>query len=335
MDLTYKLAYTLAQTFENREVDIKVPQGSKQRVLRVRIPAGVTDGSRIRLKGEGTPGTDGQTAGDLYVHIDMPADNHHRIDGLDLHTTVQVSDKLWGTSEKFTYTTPGEVTVQLQMKPAYQEGQVLKLRDYGLPDVKNPDKKGDLFLTLTSTQETPASIKPIKLLIDSNLALAADGTLDEAIGIETIGGIFTPMVEKGADLSTPFKQEFSTAEDNQSAISVRLFKGNGEKVKDTTALGVFEIEGVKPAKAGEPRIELSLYKENQNLYLQVVDLKGNALSLIKQSSATETKTDKPGSPNKTDKDNQHVQKDKPKGRWVGVVLFIISLAFLIQTFVFK
>src|SRR6188508_1524131 len=77
-----------------------------------------------------------------------------------------------------------------------------------------------------------------------------------SLGIETLGGIMTKLVERNTTIPTEKKQVFSTADDNQSAVTVRVFQGEREMAADNRLLGQFNLEGIPPAPRGVPQVEV-------------------------------------------------------------------------------
>ena len=77
-----------------------------------------------------------------------------------------------------------------------------------------------------------------------------------SLGIETLGGVMTKLVEKNTTIPTERKQVFSTADDNQTAVTVRVFQGERELCADNRLLGQFNLEGIPPAPRGVPQIEV-------------------------------------------------------------------------------
>jgi molecular chaperone DnaK len=77
-----------------------------------------------------------------------------------------------------------------------------------------------------------------------------------SLGIETLGGVMTKLVEKNTTIPTERKQVFSTADDNQTAVTVRVFQGEREIAADNRLLGQFNLEGIPPAPRGVPQIEV-------------------------------------------------------------------------------
>ena len=78
-----------------------------------------------------------------------------------------------------------------------------------------------------------------------------------SLGIETLGGVSTKLIEKNTTIPTKKSQVFSTAEDNQPAVSIRVLQGEREMANDNKALGNFELIGIAPAPRGVPQIEVT------------------------------------------------------------------------------
>ena len=78
-----------------------------------------------------------------------------------------------------------------------------------------------------------------------------------SLGIETLGGVFTRLIDKNTTIPTKKSQIFSTAEDNQSAVTIRVFQGEREMAADNKLLGQFDLVGIPPAARGMPQIEVT------------------------------------------------------------------------------
>ena len=78
-----------------------------------------------------------------------------------------------------------------------------------------------------------------------------------SLGIETLGGVFTKLIEKNTTIPTNKSQIFSTADDNQSAVTIRVFQGERQIAADNKLLGQFDLVGIPPAPKGSPQIEVT------------------------------------------------------------------------------
>jgi len=78
-----------------------------------------------------------------------------------------------------------------------------------------------------------------------------------SLGIETLGGVFTKLIERNTTVPTKKSQVFSTAEDNQNAVTIRVFQGEREMAQDNKLLGQFDLVGIPPAPRGTPQIEVT------------------------------------------------------------------------------
>jgi len=78
-----------------------------------------------------------------------------------------------------------------------------------------------------------------------------------SLGIETLGGVFTKIIERNTTIPSKKSQTFSTAEDNQNAVTIQVFQGEREMARDNKLLGRFDLMGIEPAPRGMPQIEVT------------------------------------------------------------------------------
>ena len=78
-----------------------------------------------------------------------------------------------------------------------------------------------------------------------------------SLGIETLGGVMTKMIPRNTTIPTKKSQVYSTAADNQTVVSIRVFQGEREMVADNKLLGQFDLSGIPPAPRGVPQVEVT------------------------------------------------------------------------------
>jgi DnaJ-class molecular chaperone len=115
------------------------------RTVEVRIPAGVTDGSRVRVAGEGGRGTGSAPSGDLYLRVQLKPHPVFDVKGRDVYTRARVAVPVAVLGGEIDVTTPESKTLRLKLPPGTQSGQRFRLRGHGLPNVGKPDDRGDLY----------------------------------------------------------------------------------------------------------------------------------------------------------------------------------------------
>lgn len=127
----------------------------KTKQIKVTIPAGVEDGNKLRVRGEGDAGPNGGPAGDLYIFLRVREDKQFRREGPDIYSDASISyiDAILGASMKVPVV-DGEVSIKVP--PGTQPGQVMRLRGNGAPNLGNPSQRGDHYVTLNV--EIPKSV---------------------------------------------------------------------------------------------------------------------------------------------------------------------------------
>jgi curved DNA-binding protein len=115
------------------------------RTVEVRIPAGVTDGSRVRIAGEGGRGSGSAPSGDLYLRVQLKPHPVFDVKGRDVYTKARVPIPLAVLGGEIDVVTPESKTLRLKVPAGTQSGQRFRLRGHGLPGVGKPDDRGDLY----------------------------------------------------------------------------------------------------------------------------------------------------------------------------------------------
>ena len=113
------------------------------------------------------------------------------------------------------------------------------------------------------------------------------------LGIETLGGVMTPLITRNTTIPVTKSQVFSTAEDNQPAVDITVFQGERPMARDNKMLGNFKLDGIKPARRGEPRIEVSFNIDaNGIVNVKAKDLdSGKEQSIVIQGNSGLSKED--------------------------------------------
>jgi len=117
-----------------------------------------------------------------------------------------------------------------------------------------------------------------------------------SLGIETMGGVMSKMIPKNTTIPTKFSQIFSTAEDNQAAVTIKVFQGEREIAAGNKALGEFNLEGIPPSSRGTPQIEVTFdIDANGILHVGAKEKatgKENKITIKANSGLTETEIQK-------------------------------------------
>lgn len=117
-----------------------------------------------------------------------------------------------------------------------------------------------------------------------------------SLGIETLGGVMTKMIQKNTTIPTKFSQVFSTADDNQPAVTIKVYQGEREMASGNKALGEFNLEGIPPSPRGVPQIEVTFdIDANGILHVSARDKatgKENKITIKANSGLTEEEIQK-------------------------------------------
>jgi len=132
-----------------------------------------------------------------------------------------------------------------------------------------------------------------------------------SLGIETLGGIFTKIIERNTTIPTKKSQVFSTATDNQPAVTIKICQGEREMAADNKLLGNFELIGIPPAPRGIPQIEVSFdIDANGILHVSAKDLGTNKEQSIRITASSGLKEDE--IKNMVRDADSHLEEDKKK-----------------------
>jgi curved DNA-binding protein len=144
-DVEHELELTLEDAYRGTTRRLALKHDGHARTVDVRIPAGVGDGSRVRVSGEGEQGSGGATAGDLYLRVRLAPHPTFERKGRDLYVKVllPVTTAVLG-GEADVQTLAGK-SARLRIPPLTQNGQVFRLKGFGMPAVGKADDKGDLY----------------------------------------------------------------------------------------------------------------------------------------------------------------------------------------------
>jgi curved DNA-binding protein len=147
-DVEQEIELGLEDAYQGTTRRLSIKHDGHARTVDVRIPAGVIDGSRVRVAGEGEMGTGGAQSGDLYLRIRLAPHPRFERKGRDLHTRVAVpltTAVLGGEAEVPTF---AGKSLRLKIPATTQNGQVFRLRGHGMPVAGKPDEHGDLYATV-------------------------------------------------------------------------------------------------------------------------------------------------------------------------------------------
>src|SRR4051812_18138539 len=132
-----------------------------------------------------------------------------------------------------------------------------------------------------------AAIQGAQLLLGSKSEVLLLDVTPLSLGIETLGGVFTKLIERNTTIPASKTETFSTADDNQTAVTVQVFQGERPMAADNRLLGRFNLEGIEPAPRGAPKIEVSLDLDaNGILNVTAKDLKTQKEAKVRIESSS-------------------------------------------------
>jgi molecular chaperone DnaK len=150
-----------------------------------------------------------------------------------------------------------------------------------------------------------------------------------SLGIETLGGVFTKIIERNTTIPTKKSQIFSTATDNQPAVTIKIFQGEREMATDNKLLGNFELIGIPPAPRGVPQIEVTFdIDANGILHVSAKDLGTNKEQSIRITASSGLSEDEI---NKMVRDAEsHSEEDRKKKEYAEVKNNADTLVYTVE-----
>ena len=144
-DVEHEIELTLEAAYHGTTRRLSLTHDGRARTVDVRIPAGVSDGSRVRVAGEGEQGAGGVASGDLFLRIRLAPHPLFQRKGRDLYVAVTVPPATAVLGGEVEVPTISGKAVRLRIPPLTQNGQVFRLKGYGMPTVGKPEDKGDSY----------------------------------------------------------------------------------------------------------------------------------------------------------------------------------------------
>ena len=157
-DVEHELELDLEDAYRGATRRLTLKHDGHSRTVDVRIPAGIGDGSRVRVSGEGESGTGGANAGDLYLRIKLAKHPTFERKGKDLYVNVAIPLTTAVLGGEADVQTLGGKSLRLKVPPTTQNAQVFRLKGHGMPTVGKSDQHGDLYATVNV--QLPRELSP-------------------------------------------------------------------------------------------------------------------------------------------------------------------------------
>lgn len=139
---------TLEEAFSGTSRYLSIERNGQPHKVEVRIPAGIKDGSRVKVRGEGEPGGGDMPPGDLYLVVRLLPHQKFECRGQDLHTRVAVPVTTAVLGGEVSVPTLSGSSLKLRVPELTPAGRTFRLRGHGMPDTKSPGTRGDLFVAV-------------------------------------------------------------------------------------------------------------------------------------------------------------------------------------------
>ena len=157
-DVEHDIELSLEDAYNGSTRRLSLKHDGHARTVDVRIPAGVGDGSRVRISGEGESGTGGAASGDLYLRVRLAAHPLFERKGRDLYVKAPLPVTTAVLGGEVEVPTISGKSVRLKIPALTQNGQVFRLKGYGMPAVGKNDEKGDAYAR--AEIQLPAQLSP-------------------------------------------------------------------------------------------------------------------------------------------------------------------------------
>ena len=144
-DIENEIELPLEDAYQGSTHRLSLRHDGHARTVDVRIPAGVVEGSRVRISGEGEQGQGGAASGNLYLRVRLSQHPVFELKGRDLYTKVLVPLTTAVLGGEANVMTLAGKPARLKIPPLTQNGQIFRLKGYGMPTVGKPDEKADLY----------------------------------------------------------------------------------------------------------------------------------------------------------------------------------------------